>query len=452
MTSKNTPTEIEEIEISNSEMFLCDLEKNINSENSTSPISDYTRVLKYLRKEVQKVTTQREEIEFAMLFKEKLAEFSKRYNLPEDHFSIDISGSQFLVKEYGGEHLISTTHFENGAYFSHPHADHQMELKAEQIPKIRIGQYVRFGRNASVNAGGDITIGIGVWLSPGSQLLRQNHDPYGRPSVGARTVAMTTLPAITLSDYAWVGREAMVGWAADYIGKASIIATRTFVNTWVGDYSVVGDRGKVLQYMPFKAYLLEHKKLSLKEILMIDDWVSVDEEWLRYYRNEVEGNIIGHMLHETIQLNNKDGVLIINPPDANGLADFTKQKLDIISTERNICPSVLQWCLNNDCYNVRFRGDFNLFSLPFLTGGSAHYRRKTGYSLIICHLSTKEINDKLMNEIMRVAAPDAKIILQQEAYKLICESLTSECLYGEFVFNREIFYGEKSYVMLEKKG
>ena len=73
MTSKNTPTEIEEIEISNSEMFLCDLEKNINSENSTSPISDYTRVLKYLRKEVQKVTTQREEIEFAMLFKEKLA-------------------------------------------------------------------------------------------------------------------------------------------------------------------------------------------------------------------------------------------------------------------------------------------------------------------------------------------------------------------------------------------
>ena len=88
MTSKNTPTEIEEIEISNSEMFLCDLEKNINSENSTSPISDYTRVLKYLRKEVQKVTTQREEIEFAMLFKEKLAEFSKRYNLQKIIFQL----------------------------------------------------------------------------------------------------------------------------------------------------------------------------------------------------------------------------------------------------------------------------------------------------------------------------------------------------------------------------
>lgn len=206
MTSKDITTEIEEIEMLNSEMFLCGLEKNINSENSNSPVSDYTSVLKYLRKEVQKVTTQREEIEFAMLFKEKLAEFAVRYNLPEDHFSIDIGGAPFLVKEYGGEHLISTTHFENGAYFSHPHADHQMDLRAEQLPKIKIGQYVRFGRNASVNAGGDITIGIGVWLSPGSQLLRQNHDPYGRPSVGARTVAMTTLPAITLSDYAWVGR------------------------------------------------------------------------------------------------------------------------------------------------------------------------------------------------------------------------------------------------------
>lgn len=243
----------------------------------------------------------------------------------------------------------------------------------------------------------------------------------------------------------------MVGWAADYIGKASIIATRTFVNTWVGDYSIVGDRGKVLQYMPFKAYLLEHKKLSFKEMLMIDDWVSVDEEWLCYYRNKVEGNIINNILHEQIQLNKNDSVLIINPPNANGLADFTKQKLDIISTERRVCASVLQWCLDNNCYNVRFRGDFNLSSLPFLTGGSAHYRRKIGYSLVLCHLSAKEINDKLMNEIMRVAAPGAKIILQLEAYKLMWRSWSRESLYSEMVFDRDISYGEKSYVIIEKK-
>lgn len=61
------------------------------------------------------------------------------------------------------------------------------------MPSIKIGQYVRFGRNAAVNAGGDVEIGDGVWLSPGSQLLRQDHDPYGRLSIGSRTVAMTPI-------------------------------------------------------------------------------------------------------------------------------------------------------------------------------------------------------------------------------------------------------------------
>ncbi|MDT7459948.1 acyltransferase [Citrobacter koseri] len=453
MKSSNPDVSLERGGMDAPVLVSCDLEQYTKMRDDSSPIFNYTKVLGYLRKKSQSIENQREEVEFALLFKEKLNELSELYNLADDHFSIDTSGSPLLIKELGGEHLISPTHFECGAYFSHPHADHQMSFTPEQLPKIKIGKYVRFGRNSSINAGGDITIGDGVWLSPGSQLLRQNHDPYGRPSVGARSVAMTTLPAITLSDYAWIGRESMVGWAADYIGKASIVATKTFVNSWVGDYSIVGDRGKILQYMPFKAYLLEHKNISFREIMAINNWSVVNDEWLDYYRNKISSNVIvEHMFYEDVRPEKNCKALIINPSNINGLSDFLSTKLDIIAVDRNLCASALQWCLDHKYYGLRFRGDLQLLSLPFPTGGYIHYRKDIGYSFILCHISIQNINKNILNEVIRVAALNAKIILRKDVYELIKKSHMIELSDEGVNFSEIISYGNEPYVLLKKQG
>jgi acetyltransferase-like isoleucine patch superfamily enzyme len=247
------------------------LERALSSADVFQPVPRYVKTLRQLRKASQTISCHRDEIKFGVTFGERLKELGDDFGLSPQHFSVNTSGSPLLVKEQVGEHLISPTHFENGAYFSHPHADHQLEHSADELPSIKIGQYVRFGRNAAVNAGGDVEIGDGVWLSPGSQLLRQDHDPYGRLSIGSRTVAMTRLPPVKLCDYAWVGREAIVGWNADYLGKASIVGIRSFLNTWVGDYSIVGDQGKVLQYLPFKAHLMETYQPSIEQTLQVSD-------------------------------------------------------------------------------------------------------------------------------------------------------------------------------------
>ncbi|MEV6029496.1 hypothetical protein [Streptomyces sp. NPDC052036] len=117
--------------------------------------------------------------------KKFLGELAAELGLPEGHFSVDTSGDPLLVREGTGQHWILPTHFEGGAYFSAP-----------------------FGKGSGINAGGDITIGDGAWLSPGSPLLRQDHSAYGRPSIGARTVSMTHQPGIVLRDYAWMGHKA----------------------------------------------------------------------------------------------------------------------------------------------------------------------------------------------------------------------------------------------------
>lgn len=346
---------IEPINMLSQDSSITRFERDLALEYSSTPVAEYTRTLRILREEVKKVATPREEIAFGVRFRDALAELSARLQLSGEHFSIDTAGSPLLVKEGTGEHLISPTHFENGAYFSHPHADHQLDLPAERLPRIKIGRYVRFGKNAALNAGGDVTIGNGAWLSPGSQLLRQDHDAYGRPSVGARTVSMTKLPPIVLEDYAWVGREAMVGWNADYIGRCSIVATRAFLNTWVGDYCVTGDRGKILQYMPFKAYLIEHKNASFEDLLRITDWGGVNEEWLTHYRRDIEPQVLSA---DATRLEHLAGdALIVAPRTPADLLGVAGLKTDVIADDRTTSSSLLQWCIDNGKFDLRFRGD-----------------------------------------------------------------------------------------------
>ncbi|MCD6045536.1 MAG: hypothetical protein K0R48_699 [Gammaproteobacteria bacterium] len=389
------------------------------------PIIHYVAVLKELRKKSQSIASFHDEISFAHWAKDKLSALGATLGLPAHHFSIDTRGAPLLIKEGRGEHVISPTHFENGAYLSHPHPDHQLERAVEDIPQIKIGRYVRFGRNASVNAGGNITIGDGVWLSPGSCLLRQDHNPYGRPSIAARTAAMTRQPPICLADFAWIGREAMVGWDADYIGKFSIVATRSFLNSWVGDYSITGSYGKIIQYMPYKAAIIEALQPSLEDLLQISDWEKINSHWLTMYAAiELEHkrlpSVISDKLKELLALlpSKKSKVLDMHPESGELLSLAASKNIlaDGVFVADNAVATILQRVQNTGNYTVRIKTadpwGFNL-TLPLADSVINLFTGKSsGYDLVVNSnvkkVSTHELR-LLLAEAARVSNKNAKI-------------------------------------------
>ncbi len=135
-----------------------------------SPVAEYVKVLSNIRQLSASSSGLYDEMQVAVRLQNDLQALVKKFNLAEEHFQIDTSGEPIIVQEGSGGHVILPTHFEKGAYLSQPHADHHLALKADQLPKIRFGRYIRLGRNVGVNAGGNINIGDAVWLSPGSYL------------------------------------------------------------------------------------------------------------------------------------------------------------------------------------------------------------------------------------------------------------------------------------------
>ncbi|MEV4927265.1 acyltransferase [Streptomyces roseoverticillatus] len=366
--------------------------ENLTAEPSPEayPIVRYAQVLKELRKLSSGIGNECQQMEFGQLVKRYLEGLAAEIGLPEGHFSVDTSGDPLLVQEGTGQHWIMPTHFESGAYFSAPHADHQLGLQDTQIPRINIGRYVRFGKGSGINAGGNIAIGDGAWLSPSSLLLRQDHNAYGRPSIGARTVSMTHQPGIVLRDYAWVGREAMVGWNSDYLGLSSVVGTRSFVNAWVGDYSIVGDHGRILQYQPFKAFLFGRYDLTVEEMLRISDWGKVDQDWRRAYATESPALLdtgtdlseLGELTEQVTHLRSR--ALLIRPSSLRLVPLLAQGRLDIATHSGNLTPYALQWASDHKALRVRVRSDLTGTTLPFETAGTFHYNKRVGYDLIVC--------------------------------------------------------------------
>src|SRR3990167_2689714 len=244
------------------------------------------------------------------------------------------------------------------------------QLNSEQLPKIKVGRYTRFGKNVGVNVGADLTIGEGVWFSPNSYVLKQDHCPYSRPAVGARTVRMTKLPAMKICDYAWLGKLSEAGWDCDYVGKSSIIATRSFINSWVSDYSLTGNHGKIIQYFPYKAALFELWECGFEEMLKIDDWYQVNEIWLKQYHTFCQEN----SFHEPVSLLKNTmanlsvgkNVLDLNPQygDAVCYAAGKGLNVDVISIDRKNFPVILQRIQDSRFNNIRLRADLDLSKLP----------------------------------------------------------------------------------------
>lgn len=444
--------EIDPINLLDGQHELGGLEKALASVEQ-QPITRYVKTLRDLRKISQTTNGHRDEINFGVTFKERLQLLGAELRLPVEHFSINTTGAPLIVKEKTGEHLIAPTHFENGAYFSHPHADHQLGYSAEQLPTIKIGQYVRFGRNSAVNAGGDIDIGDGVWMSPGSQLLRQDHDPFGRPSIGSRTVAMTRLPPVKLCDYAWVGREAIVGWNADYLGKASIVGIRTFVNTWVGDYSIVGDHGKVLQYLPFKAHLMETYQPTIEQALRISDWASVNADWLTVYRDEYtleSSDVLPEEVTKLLKVNGcKKFVLLIDPADNAQLQSVSGQAIDVIAGSRVRFSYHLQWAQDLSHQHLRVRAGLDYSALPFPSAGEFHYRRKLGYSLVIANSAPEDepARQVFVSELARVLVKGGYLLYPHDCAGKIPEEL----FHSDFTAGRDVVLNGEQFLLLKKR-
>ncbi|WP_435136942.1 acyltransferase [Actinacidiphila sp. bgisy144] len=379
------------------------------------PIVRYAQVLKELRKRSSAVGDEQQQMEFGRLVAASFADLAAELGLPEGHFAVDTGGDPLLVKEGTGQHWILPTHFEGGAYFSAPHADHQYGLAAHLIPRLRIGRYVRFGKGSGINAGGDITIGDGAWLSPGSLLLRQDHGAYGRPSVGARTVSMTTQPAITLRDYAWVGRDAMVGWNSDYLGLGSIVGTRSFINNWVGDYSIVGDHDRILQYQPFKAFLLGRYHLTVEETLRISDWAAVDRDWRTVYA-EHAGALLGSgdltPFAESVQdAGAAPRALLVRPGSLRLVPALARGRLDVVTGAQELTPYLLQWASYAKAKRIRVRSDLTGTTLPLETAGTYHYDKRVGYEVVVAEHDPAAPSVPL-SELQRVLLPGGVLIAE----------------------------------------
>lgn len=444
---------VERIDLDVNKQWIGTFEESVASENENHPIALYAKTLRKLRTLSQDISSCRDEILYAQKFKSKLNELGERLGLLKEHFSVDTNGDPLLVRGMNGEHIISPTHFERGAYFSHPHADHQLNVCSNQIPSIKIGKYVRFGRNAAVNAGGNITIGDGVWLSPGCLLLRQDHDPYGIPAIGARTTAMTRLPPIRLCDYAWVGRDAMMGWNGDYIGKASIIGTRSFVNSWVGDYSIVGDHGRILQYLPFKAFFLEKYKPTIDELMKITDWEAINSEWLNIYNNSDKDDYYDQQICEYLPepKSRKVAALLIEPQNTAMLKLTSKYVTDVISSNREKFANFLQWTQDEKHNNIRFRSDLDFNTLPFSTAGYYHYRRKIGYDLVIVNNAPQEpgIVYHFLEELERILSVGGHLLYPISHFKDITRTF-QDLEMTKMKTVKDIKIGTECFILIKK--
>ncbi|HUC90041.1 MAG TPA: hypothetical protein VMR45_04520 [Patescibacteria group bacterium] len=356
--------------------------------------------------------------------KARLGHVASVVGLPEGHFSIDTSGSPLTVVEGTGAHTLLPTHFEAGSYFNQPHADHQLDYPAERVPRLQVGPYVRFGGKVGINAGGDVKIGTGAWFAPGSYVLLQDHSGYERPSVGARTVASTRLPGITVEDYAMVGRQSMVKWDVDYIGRGAVVAMRSTIGKEVGDYSIVGDRDKVLGYLPYRAAFIEYGKPSFEDLLKISDWGQVKSDWLKQHSRFMSEagctNVVPAMgeLLRTVNAKRRATMLDMNPGIGNNMLEASRLGISVtgVAPTREMFPVILQRAEDAHTYNLKLRGEVSPTDLPYKDGGKDALRNSTaGFNLVLNvqrdPSTPQEEMCAQLSEAARVAAPGGDVVL-----------------------------------------
>lgn len=409
----------------------------------THPIVGFNNILKRIRSHSKNTKNLSDEMSIVESLKSELLKFANENDIPVSNFNIDTSGEPIVISERNGQHYILPTHFEVGAYLSSPHFDHELNYSTEQIPHIHIGKYTRLGKGASINAGSNIYIGDFVWLAPGSVLLRQEHSAYGQPSVAARTIAMTNQPEIHVSDFSWVGREAIVGWNCDYIGKASIVGSRSFINKWVGDYSIVGDHSKILGYLPYKSYFFNKYKPSYMDILKINDWQQVYDDWQKEYEQINNGYKSDLVLEEIARdiISKKDGTLVLDIENPLDVQSLFYGRLDVFTTEETKEAYMLESAQRAGFNNLRTRVIDELDKKIPADTAKNKLGRVSGYKLVVLGLNSTNLNIK-SDELER--------ILQDSGYLLVANRLI-DSISDKFVMIKNVMINDKDFILLQKK-
>lgn len=396
----------------------------------TAPIILLNKILMDIKSTSLKISNLTDQINIVKLLNDKLQNLSKSLNLPSNHFDININGKPYIIKNHVGQHYILPTHFEKGAYLSLPHFDHDIQKKANQLPKIHIGKFTRFGKNSSINAGGNIDIGNYVWLAPESVLLRQEHSAYGQPAVAARSLSMTRQPSIKINDYAWIGRGAIVGWNCQYIGRQSIVGSKSFINRWVGDYSIVGDHSKILNYLPYKAYLDIYYQPHFIQLLKISNWNKVNNAWIKEFNSQYNLHLNKSYLIKLLNdlSNTKDNVLIYKTPAQNIISGLKGQRTDILLSNKKEIPYDLEIAKEEHYMNLRIRYiDDKLLSIP-ADSAKWSFDKYTGYQVVIAltnKFSLQEIK-RVTNNYGYILLPSNLNINDKELNHILTLNLNPE--------------------------
>lgn len=133
-----------------------------------------------------------------------------------------------LVKELFGENIGE------GSFVQAP-------VRVNMAECVKIGKNVAIMYNVLMMSRGGITIEDNAMIAANVQLISNNHDPYDRPVLLCKPVA--------IRENAWVGAGATI-LPGVTVGKNAIVAAGSIVTKDVPDYAVVaGNPAKVVKML-----------------------------------------------------------------------------------------------------------------------------------------------------------------------------------------------------------
>jgi len=102
---------------------------------------------------------------------------------------------------------------------------------------LDLGNHVSINRNATINAGGGVTIGDWVMLGPGVTIYSQNHD-LSRADIPLALVEDVRVP-VYIGEGAWLGANSMI-LAGVTVGGGAVVAAGAVVTKDVAPFTIVG--------------------------------------------------------------------------------------------------------------------------------------------------------------------------------------------------------------------
>jgi acetyltransferase-like isoleucine patch superfamily enzyme len=418
-----------------------------------TPSFAHAMVMGDLKRARSEIGTFNDEMAAAHLWKKKLTELAEAFDLPEDHFEIDVSGpvlhvfprkdkgeneevkhplhfdagddaTQFVIEETPGFEAILPTHFQGSAYATAPHPEMHAHLSAaEAIPRLSIGKYVRIGGAWNPQGGVQWRFDDNCWIGQGAYFISQEHQA-DKPAMLARTPQHTTFPGMHVGEWAWVAKQAQILYRSGYIGRGSVVGSHAKVNSWVSDFSLQVASG-LAAYYPIKAFVIDDLGINKAKDMLSLDWSKVQKLWRERYEEWIKNPRRAHtnVAEAVKELRDQKPARVLflgsrNPSNvvfaasrengANPLA-----RIDVISDEESKANTALmQQALSGiRARNARFRKVEDLAETPL-----ARFYPERPYDLVVvevhagCGEGSSERLDAVFKEAHRLAGEKGRVI------------------------------------------